>query len=51
MRRAPSLKRRNSSVPPQSSSDHRELIFPVYLKLMTGFPSFQQEDVGAEFLH
>jgi len=24
------------------------LIFPVYLKLMTGFPSFHPEEVGAE---
>jgi hypothetical protein len=31
--------------------DHLNLIFPVYLKLMTGFPSFQPEDVGAELLH
>jgi len=31
--------------------DHLDLIFPVYLKLMTGFPSFQPEDVGAELLH
>jgi hypothetical protein len=31
--------------------DHLNLIFPVYLKLMTGFPSFHQEDVGAEFLN
>jgi hypothetical protein len=31
--------------------DHLNLIFPVYLKLMTGFPFFQPEDVGAELLH
>jgi hypothetical protein len=31
--------------------DHLNLIFPVYLKLMTGFPSFQPEDAGAELLH
>jgi hypothetical protein len=24
---------------------------PVYLKLMTGFPTFQPEDVGVELLH
>jgi hypothetical protein len=28
--------------------DHLNLIFPVYLKLMTGFPSVFPEDVGAE---
>ena len=27
--------------------DHLNLIFPVYMKLMTGFPSFHPEDVGA----
>jgi hypothetical protein len=27
------------------------IIFSDYLKLMTGFPSFQPEDVVAEFLH
>ena len=31
--------------------DHFNLIFPDYLKLMTGFPSVYPEDVGAEFLH
>jgi len=31
--------------------EHFNLIFPVYLKLMTGFPSFQPEDGGAELLH
>jgi hypothetical protein len=31
--------------------DHLNLIFPVYLKLMTGFPSVNPEDVGAELLH
>ena len=31
--------------------DHLNLIFLVYLKLMTGFPSFQAEEVGAELLH
>jgi hypothetical protein len=31
--------------------DHLDLIFPVYLKLMTGFPSFQPEDVEAELLN
>jgi hypothetical protein len=31
--------------------DHLNLIFPVYLKLMTGFPSFHPEDVGAGLLH
>jgi hypothetical protein len=35
----------------QDAGDHLNLIFPVYLKLMTGFPSFHQEDVGAELLH
>jgi hypothetical protein len=28
--------------------DHFNLIFPVYSKLMAGFPSFQSEDVGPE---
>jgi len=97
MRWALSLKRRNSSVPHQSSSDcctsseglaifracvkvlfhpvrflrlgdrwstsgqplhdghgdwdHFNFIFPDYLKLMTGFPSFHPDDGGAEFLH
>jgi hypothetical protein len=27
------------------------LIFPVYLKLMMGFPSLQPENVGADLLH
>jgi len=31
--------------------DHLNLIFPVYLKLMTGFPSYPPEDVGAGLLH
>ena len=31
--------------------DHLNLIFPVYLKLMAGFPSSHPEDVGAEYLH
>jgi len=31
--------------------DHLNLIFPVYLKLMMGFPSFLAEDVMAGFLH
>jgi hypothetical protein len=31
--------------------DHLNLIFPVYLKWMTGFPSFHPEDIGAELLH
>jgi hypothetical protein len=26
------------------------LIFPEYLKLMTGFPTFHPEDVGVELL-
>jgi hypothetical protein len=26
-------------------------IFPVYLRLMTGFPSFQPEDARADLLH
>jgi hypothetical protein len=30
---------------------HLNLIFPVYLKLMAGFPSFQEEDVEAGFFH
>jgi hypothetical protein len=30
--------------------DHLNLIFPVYLKLMTGFPSVYPEDVRAEKL-
>jgi hypothetical protein len=33
------------------AGDHLNLIFPVYLKLMTGIPAFQSEDVGAELLH
>jgi hypothetical protein len=35
----------------QGNWDHHNLIFPVYLKLMTGFPSVYPEDVGAELLH
>jgi hypothetical protein len=35
----------------EDPGDHFNLIFPVYLKLMTGIPSFHQEDVGAEILH
>ena len=31
--------------------DHLNLIFPVYLKLMTGFPSVHSDDVGAKLLH
>jgi len=31
--------------------DHFNLIFPDYLKLMTGFPIFHAEDVRAELLH
>jgi len=31
--------------------DHFNLIFPAYLKLMTGFPSVYPEDVGVELLH
>ena len=31
--------------------DHLNLIFPVYLKLMTGVPSFHPEDIGVGFLH
>ena len=31
--------------------DHLNLIFPVYSKLMTGFPSVHPEDVRAELLH
>jgi hypothetical protein len=31
--------------------DHLNLIFPVYLKLMTGFPTFQPENVGVGLLH
>ena len=31
--------------------DHLNLNFPVYLKLMTGFPSVYPEDVGVELLH
>ena len=31
--------------------DHLNLIFPVYLKLMTGFPFTHPEEVGAELLH
>ncbi len=31
--------------------DHLNLIFPVYLKLMTGFPFLHLEDVGAGLLH
>jgi hypothetical protein len=31
--------------------DHLNLIFPVYLKLMTGFPSYQPEDIGVELIH
>jgi hypothetical protein len=34
----------------QNARDHFNLIFPVYLKLMTGFPSFLTEDVMAGFL-
>ena len=30
----------------EDSGDHLNLIFPVYLKLMTGFPSFHRVDVG-----
>jgi len=32
-------------------SSRNSLNFPDYLKLMTGFPSFQPEEVGAELLH
>jgi Flp pilus assembly protein protease CpaA len=32
--------------PGNAAGDPFNLIFPVYLKLMTGFPSFQAEDVG-----
>jgi hypothetical protein len=35
----------------QTDREHFNLIFPDYLKLMTGFPTFQSEDVGAGFLH
>jgi site-specific DNA recombinase len=35
----------------KDTRDHLNLIFPVYLKLMTGFPTFQPEDAGAELLH
>jgi hypothetical protein len=31
--------------------DHLNLIFPVYLKLMTGSPTFQPENVGVGLLH
>ena len=31
--------------------DHFNLIFPDYLKLMTGFPSVYPDEVGAELLH
>jgi hypothetical protein len=31
--------------------DHLNLIFPVFLKLITGFPSDYPGEVGAEFLH
>jgi len=31
--------------------EHFNLIFPVYLKLMTEFPSFLAEEFGAEYLH
>jgi hypothetical protein len=31
--------------------DQLNLIFPVYLKLMTGFPTFQPEELGGELLH
>jgi hypothetical protein len=34
----------------EDSGDHLNLIFPDYLKLMTGFPSIQPEDAGAELL-
>jgi hypothetical protein len=35
----------------EDARDHLNLIFPVYLKLMTRFPSFQPEGVGVELLH
>jgi hypothetical protein len=35
----------------QDPRDHLNLIFQVYLKLMTGFPSIHPDDVGAELLH
>jgi hypothetical protein len=31
--------------------EHFNLIFPDYLKLKTGFPSFHPEDIGAGILH
>jgi hypothetical protein len=31
--------------------DHFNLIFPDYLKLMAGFPTFQPEGVEAESFH
>ncbi|MCP2502368.1 MAG: hypothetical protein NCA08_12510 [Deltaproteobacteria bacterium] len=34
----------------EDSGDHLNLIFSVYLKLMTGFPSIQPEDAGADLL-
>ena len=33
----------------EDSGDHLNLIFPFYLKLMTGFPSIQPEDAGRIF--
>ena len=47
-RRVEGLRRREVG---EDSGDHLILIFPVYLKLMTGFPSYQPEDAGAELLH
>jgi len=41
----------NPSMIAAGIGDHFNLIFPVYLKLMTGFPFVYQEEVGAEFLH
>ena len=31
--------------------EHFNLIFPDYLKLMTGIPIFRSEDVGADLPH
>jgi hypothetical protein len=30
--------------------DHLNFIFPVYMKLMAGFPSVHQENIGLELL-
>ena len=35
----------------QTIGDHHYIIFPVYSKLTTGFPSVHPEVIGAELLH